>query len=229
MVEQTLLDYLGKFLTDERKQRIQDVLSERTEHVTVVLEDIFHAHNASAVMRTCDCFGVQNFHVIEEENKYKVSKYVVRGAENWVSLFRYGDAKVNNRSECINNLKSEGYDIVVTSPHASKSFRELPINRKMAFCFGAEKTGISKELYEMADHEVQIPMYGFTESLNISVSAALIVSEYISQLKQSCETWQLSKDRRQQLLEEWYIKSLKFGEVYVSEYEKLQKSITNAS
>ena len=227
-MEETLVDYLGTYLTEERRIRINEVLDNRTDQITVVLEDINHAHNASAVMRTCDCFGVQNLHVIEEEHKYKVNKYVVRGSENWVSLHRYREPETDNRKACIDTLKKQGYKIVVTSPHAQKSFKDLPVDSKLAVCFGAEKSGISEELYAMADEEVNIPMYGFTESFNISVSAALILSDLIPRLHESDVDWKLPLEVRAKLLEQWFTQSLKNGEYYEAKFNRLLEKKQNS-
>ncbi len=223
----TLLDYLGAYLTEERKVRIKEVLDNRTELITVVLEDINHAHNASAVMRTCDCFGIQNLHVIEDEHQYKVNKYIVRGSENWVSLHQYQDPELDNRKICIDKLKAEGYKIVVTSPHATKSFDEIAPEEKVALCFGAEKTGISQKLYAMADEEVNIPMYGFTESFNISVSAAVLLSQLVSKLHSSDVDWGLPEGIKAKLLLQWYTQSLKNGELYEAEFNRLQEAKSN--
>lgn len=227
-MKESLIDYLGTYLTDERKARINGVLENRTQAITVVLEDINHSHNASAVMRTCDCFGIQDLHIIEDEHKYKVNKYVVRGSENWISLHQYRDPKEDNRKTCIDGLKREGYKIIVTSPHATKSFEDLPIDGKIALCFGAEKSGISEELYAMADEEVNIPMYGFTESFNISVSAALILSHLVRKLHASEYDWKLSSEVKTKLLEQWYTKSLKNGEFYETEFKRIQEIKRNA-
>jgi len=222
-VEESLIDYLGSYLTEERKSRMKSVLDNRTDFITVVLEDINHAHNASAVMRTCDCFGIQNLHVIEDEHKYKVNKYVVRGSENWITLHRYREEDIENRKVCVDKLKSEGYKIVVTSPHATKSFDEIPLDSKIALCFGGEKTGITKELYALADEEVNIPMYGFTESFNISVSAALILSSMVSKLHNSDVDWGLPHEEKTKLLKQWYTQSLKNGEFYEAEFNRLRE------
>ena len=111
-----LFEFLYSFVTEERKQRINDVIDQRTDYLTVVLEDLYQPHNASAVIRSCDCFGVQSMHVIENLHEFTVSKRVVHGSSKWVDLYQFNE-KQNNTVNALNSLKSQGYRIVATSPH----------------------------------------------------------------------------------------------------------------
>ena len=213
----SFVEYLGSYLTEERKHRIAEVLSQRTQHLAVVLEDIHHAHNASAIMRTCDCFGVQDMYVVEGESQFKTNKYIVRGSSNWVDLHMYESGQLDT---CVTHLKEKGYKIVATTPHTDKSVFDLNLGHKLAFCFGSEKNGISKDLINQADELVKIPMYGFTESFNISVSVALILGHFVENMKVENIDWKLSKDKYEELIELWYLQSLKNGDFYKGEYAK---------
>lgn len=209
MTDKKLLAYLEGFLTDKRKSNFHKVLAERTKHFTVVLEDIYQPHNASAVVRTCDIFGVQDLHVIENRYINRVSKYVTKGAQKWITTERYkkdGD----NTTTCINQLKKDGYQIIATSPHADASLlQDFKVDKKTAFVFGAEATGISDTVKENADGFLKIPMVGFTESFNISVAAAIILQDVTTRLKTSNIKWQLSSQEKEKLYLQWIKETIK--------------------
>jgi tRNA (guanosine-2'-O-)-methyltransferase len=177
----------------------------------VAVENIFQSHNASAVLRTCDCFGLQDLHVIANENKYNLSKDVAMGAEKWVDLHSYYQ-KENNTQDCIDKLRKQGYQIVATTPHSNDvMLPDFDVSQKSAFFFGTEISGLSDLVLEQADSFVRIPMYGFTESYNISVSAALVLHDVVTRLKKSEVNWMLSEDELQDKRIDWAVKSLKSG------------------
>jgi tRNA (guanosine-2'-O-)-methyltransferase len=207
-----LLKELHQFLNPQRIQRFEDVLANRTKHFTVAVENIFQSHNASAVMRTCDCFGVQDLHVIANENKYELSKDVAMGAEKWVDMHSYYQ-KENNTQECIDTLKAQGFQIVATSPHAKDVLLpDFDVTKKSAFFFGTEISGLSDLVLDQADAFVRIPMYGFTESYNISVSAALVLHDVVTRLKKTEVNWKLSEADLLDKKIDWAVKSLKSGQ-----------------
>ena len=209
MTDKKLLAYLEGFLTDKRKSTFHKVLDERTKHFTVVLEDIYQPHNASAVVRTCDIFGVQDLHVIENRYINRVSKYVTKGAQKWITTKRY-KTDGDNTTTCLNQLKKEGYQIIATSPHADASLlQDFKIDKKTAFVFGAEATGISDTVKENADGFLKIPMVGFTESFNISVAAAIILQDVTTRLKTSNVKWQLSSQEKEMLYLQWIKETIK--------------------
>lgn len=187
-----LLRYLETYLTDDRKERFKKVLSERTRHFTVVTEDVYQLHNTSAVMRTCDVFGIQDLHVVEEKVSKRIDKEIAMGAQKWVSFNRYNSIK-----DCIKNLKNSGYQIIATTPHHNSTMlHEFDVSKKSAFFFGKESDGLSDTVMDGADGFLTIPMYGFTESLNISVSAAIILQSVVTKMKRSDVKWQLSEEER---------------------------------
>ena len=170
-----LLTYLEGFVTEKRKNLFRKILEDRTRHFTVVLEDIYHQHNASAVIRSCEIFGIQDVHVIENKYMSNVSKNITKGSQKWLSFNNYKN-DTNNTSACLNSLKSKGYQIIATSPHNNAcNLHDFDITKKSAFVFGVEKTGVSNEVINNADEILKIPMVGFTESLNISVATAIVL------------------------------------------------------
>jgi tRNA (guanosine-2'-O-)-methyltransferase len=211
MNKKEILAELQQFLNPERIERFEGVLANRTKHFTVAVENIFQSHNASAVMRSCDCFGVQDLHVIANHNQYELSKDVAMGAEKWVDMHSYYK-KENNTQDCIDELKSQGFQIVATTPHTNDVLLpDFDVTKKSAFFFGTEISGLSDIVLDQADAFVRIPMYGFTESYNISVSAALVLHDVVNRLKKSEVDWALSEEELIDKRIDWAVKSLKSG------------------
>ncbi|MBI1835708.1 MAG: RNA methyltransferase [Flavobacteriia bacterium] len=187
------------------------IAAERTKHITVVMENIYQEHNASAVLRSCDCFGIQELHVIEKDNQYKVQRDIALGAGRWVDMFNY-DRGDSPTKDCITKLKQKGYKIIATTPHTNDvTINEFDISQPFALVFGTERRGISDEIKEMADEFVKIPMYGFTESFNISVSAAITLNVVRERLEKSKLKWKLSEFEQTDLKIKWSRKILKAG------------------
>ncbi|MDP1622082.1 MAG: RNA methyltransferase [Bacteroidales bacterium] len=210
-----LIAFLRPFVTAERFQKFQETLHFRTRHITIALEDIYQPHNASAVLRTCDCFGVQNVHIIENRNKYEVNPDVALGSSKWLDLFKYHGSS-NNTITCIRALKKQGYRIVATTPHKDCFVPEtLPLDRKTALIFGTELEGLTPVALEQADDYIKIPMVGFTESLNISVSAAIFIQTLTHRLRMSDIPWQLSEKEKDSILLHWLQQSIKKSELII--------------
>lgn len=208
-----LVNYLRKFATESRWEKITEVAEQRTRHITVVVEDIYQSHNASAVLRSCDGFGIQDVHIIENRNEFDPSSQVTIGADQWLSIHRYKEPGIDNTEACFSKLKEEGYKIVATSPHENDTnLNDLQITDKTALVFGSEIDGISDRAKELADGFVKIPMAGFSESFNISVSAAVCLYNITRRLKESGVNWQLSQQELDDLKLEWLRKSIKAGE-----------------
>ena len=212
------LEHLISFVSENKQAIFQEVISNRTNHFTVVLEDIFQPHNASAILRSCDVFGVQNVHIIENKNEYNINPKVVMGASKWLNIHKHNELE-NNTLSCINQLRNQGYKIYATSPHADSYLIEnIPIDNKFALFFGTEKEGLSDLVLDNADEHVKIPMYGFTESLNISVSGAICMYETSKRLKSSNINWQLSDQEKTDLLIEWAKKVVKRSEAIENDF-----------
>ncbi|MBV1925345.1 MAG: RNA methyltransferase [Dokdonia sp.] len=188
-METALLEYLQSFLTERRIGLFDKVLDERTEHFTVAVEDVYQLHNTSAVIRSCESFGVQELHVIEEVNAKRIDREIAMGAQKWVDVQRHTSA-----AGCIQSLKEQGYRIVATSPHKNAHrLEDYDVTQKAAIFFGRETEGLSDVVLDAADDFIYIPMVGFTESLNISVSAAITLQHLMTKLKASDVAWQLSE------------------------------------
>ena len=204
-----LLTYLEGFVTEKRKNLFRQILKNRTRHFTVVLEDIYQQHNSSAVIRSCEIFGIQDVHVIENKYISNVSKNIAKGSQKWLSFHNY-KKETNNTIACLNSLKGKGYQLIATSPHHNSCLlHDFDITKKSAFIFGVEKTGVSKEVIKNADGILKIPMAGFTESLNISVAAAIILENLTYKLRTSSINWNLTHKEEEELYTQWIEKTIK--------------------
>ncbi len=222
--KKALLNYFQEFITEERRALFDRVLQQRTRHVTVVLEDIFQPHNASAVLRTCDLTGVQDVHIIEKRNEYNVNPDVALGSSKWLNLIKYND-NGNSTEAAYKALRAQGYRIVATTPHKNDFTPEnIPLEGKMAIVLGTELNGLSDEAIELADEYLRIPMYGFTESYNISVSAALILYTLTKRLRTSEINWGLTEEEKTDILLEWSRRSIKRSDVFEREFFRKLKS-----
>src|SRR5690554_2703381 len=218
---QQLIDYLTTFATESRWEKIQDVVSKRTRHLTVVVEDIYQPHNASAVLRSCDGFGIQDVHIIENKNTFDASSQVTIGADQWLSIHRYNNADSDNTTACLESLRKKGYKIIATSPHENDvNINDLPIQDTTALIFGTELEGISDKAKELADGFVKIPMWGFSESFNISVSAAICLYNLTRRLRNSDVQWELDAEEKEILTCDWLKRSIKAGELLEKNFLK---------
>jgi tRNA (guanosine-2'-O-)-methyltransferase len=205
MIDFQLLEYLEGFITPERKARFLQVLEARTKYITIAIEDVYQMHNTSAVIRTCEVFGVQEAHVIENRYGKRLDKDISLGAEKWVDVFRYDDALT-----CMDALRQKGYKIVATTPHHDASLLEdFKLDSKTALFFGTEKEGLSQTVLDNADCFLKVPMVGFTESLNISVSAAIILQSLTYKLRQSNLSWPLTPEEKMEKRLDWTKKSIR--------------------
>lgn len=217
-MSKALVNYLSGFVTANRLKRFDEVLQHRTRHLTVVLEDIYQPHNAAAVLRSCDCFGIQDVHVIENDNKFEANPDVALGSFKWLSIYKHNQ-KESNTTDCIASLKRSGYKIVVTSPHKNDcSIEELDITKKTALFFGTEMRGATPVAFEQADAFVKIPMVGFTESLNISVSAAVSLFTLSSRLKKSNIDWKLTEEEEIEIRLQWLRNTIQKPELLEKEF-----------
>lgn len=217
MIDQQLLTYLEDFISEERKQRFLEILQERTKYITVVIEDVFQMHNTSAVIRSCEVFGIQEAHVIEGRNEKILDKNIALGAEKWVDVISY-----DNSNNCIQKLRQEGYKIIATTPHTDDCLLpDFEIDGKTALFFGTERDGLSKTVLDEADGFLKIGMHGFTESLNISVSAAIILQDLTTKLKKTNLDWSLTSDEKLEKRLDWTKKTIKSIDAILTRYNEL--------
>ena len=219
-IEKAVLDEFYKIITPNKVEMFDRIASLRTKYLTIALENIYQEHNASAVLRSCDCFGLQEMHVIEKGFQYSVQRDIALGAGRWVDLFNYNLGE-NPTDDCILNLQNRGYKIVATTPHTdAHTIHDLPIDQPLAFFFGTERRGLSQEVIERSDYQVKIPMYGFTESFNISVSVAILLQTIRQRLEKSNLDWRLKSEEQISLKIKWCRKILNGGQALENEIRK---------
>jgi tRNA (guanosine-2'-O-)-methyltransferase len=203
--KQELLHYLEGFITENRKEGFLRVLQNRTKHFTIAMEDVYQLHNTSAVMRSCEVFGIQELNVIEQKFGKRIDTEIAMGAQKWVDVFRY-----NSVQSCMDAMRAKGYQIIATTPHDDSCLlHEFDITKPAALFFGTERDGLSQEVLDQADGFLKIPMVGYTESLNISVSAAIIIQDITNRLRQSAINWHLTEEEIWEKRLDWTRKSIK--------------------
>jgi tRNA (guanosine-2'-O-)-methyltransferase len=204
--DREIYTFLSGHITENKKQKLESRILYRTRHLTAVLENVYHSQNISAVIRTIECLGIQDLHLLEDKYTYEVNKRVVKGSTKWVDIHRF-----NTRESLIADLRAKGYLIAATSPgKASIPIQEVPLDQKLAVVFGAEQNGISNSMLRQADIAFTIPMFGFTESYNLSVSAGIALHYIIDKLHQQDQVqWQLSEEEKYQLLVSWAKKMIR--------------------
>lgn len=215
-LRQKIIGGLSDVLLPERLEVLERMLSFRTRYITVVVENIYQQQNASAVLRTCDCFGIQNVNIIEHRNKYRVNPDIAMGADQWLTVNKYAD-KQNITLDVIADLRKAGYRIVATTPHSNDVLLpDFDLNRgKVALFFGTEKYGLTADVLNNADEFLRIPMYGFTECFNVSVSVAIVLSNLIERLRSSDIDWHLLAAAHDEILLMWLLRTVKRSDLIV--------------
>ena len=210
-----LINYLESYLTPRRQELFKQVLKERTRYLTVAIEDVGHLHNTSAVMRSCDAFGVQDVHVIEELKGKRIDREIAMGAQKWTSVKRY-----NSTKSALSQLKNQGYQIVATTPHhTAHKLEDFNLDKPTALFFGSEKDGLTETVIEAADEYIYIPTHGFTQSLNISVCAAILLQESTQRLRQPDLDWQLKPEDIEEVKTLWLKRNLKDYDTLVAQFK----------
>lgn len=209
-MKRDLINHLKKFVLQKRLELFEEKIQQRTKHICLVLEDIYQGRNISASIRSADCFGVQDIHVIENSNNFEEDSEVSLGSEKWVSIYRHNTLK-NNTLNSINKLKKNGYQIIGTTIYDEDiSLYDLNIDKKTALIFGSEMNGCSNEILSLADKKVKIPMYGFTESFNISVAVALSLQHLTYKMRKSEHIkWKLNAEDIDNIMLDWLKKTVK--------------------
>ena len=212
-------DYLAEFLLPERTETLRRAAAMRTKYMTVMTENTFHPHNASALIRHCEAFGVQTMHTVESLCRFDPSTGIVRGTDKWVDIERYAST-----ADALAALRREGYRIVATTPHRESCTPEtFDVGKgRFALVFGTEHAGITDEVTASADEFLRIPMCGMVESLNVSASAAILIYMLSERMHREVEGWQLSELERAEMLYRWSRECVKDAEAILKrKYEEI--------
>jgi len=223
---QALIELLSEYVSRNKKQKIHEVLSMRTRRITIVLEDIHKDQNASATLRTCDCLGIQDVHVVENTTSFSIDEDVTMGSSKWLTIHRYRKKNINNTKLCFDTLRKKGYTIIATTPNKrSLSLDDISPRHKTALFFGNEETGLSDYALSRADACLKIPLHGFTPSYNISVSVAITLASLVERLHRSQTGWQLSEREKSELTLSWYRKIVRRSDLIEQKFMDAQLKI----
>lgn len=204
-----LFEFLKSFVTPERLARMEDVLAERTRHLTVVLESVHRTQNASACLRNCEAFGLQDVHIVPNEAGFKVNRDIAQGSARWLSLHVHKSPDENPTQACFAWLRERGYKIVAVSGREANGWlSDYDPTFKTALIFGNELEGLSETALQGADEVRALPMLGFTESFNLSVAVALSLDELVPRIRTADIPWELSEGEKHELRELWVRRSL---------------------
>ena len=220
-----LVEHLSRHVTPRRLRRMRTVLAGRTRWITAVLEEVYQPHNASAVLRSCECFGVQEVHVVEERNEFRVSRDVALGAARWLDVVRWQAGEGAAIGRCCDALAARGYRLVAATPAAGAASVDDfdPCAGPAAVLFGTELEGLTEEALDRCGERVRIPMVGFTESLNLSVSAALVLRELTRRLRLGAADWRLGESEREELLLRWLRGSINGSDEIAARFEAARR------
>lgn len=209
------IGYLSQFMLPERERILREVVDRRTRYMTVCTENTFDPHNASALVRHCDAFGVQDIYAIEELHTFTPNIHIVKGTAKWVTIRRNKSVQ-----DTISALRGGGYRIIATTPHEGDATPEcFDIGAgPFALIFGAEHDGISEQVADSADGFLRIPMHGFVESLNVSASAAIAIYILSQRLRSENIGWELTEAEKAELLFEWTMKTIRHSEHILAKY-----------
>lgn len=196
---------LRPFVSENRQRRIDAVLRARTRSTTVLLEDVVNERNVAAVLRTADALGLMELHTVLAVDGLRVSRKIARGSQKWVEIHRYPSIESGYAA-----LRRRGFEIWVSAVHGQAlEVSDLPSDRPIALVFGNEVDGVSERAVTSADGLFRVPMYGFAESLNVSVAVALALAAVIEPRRRAGTLVQLHPDDRARTEARWYTQSVR--------------------
>lgn len=217
---------LEQFLEPRRLERLERVLADRTQSLTVVLDRVHNYHNISAVIRSADAFGVAELHLIGEGFEY--SRGITLGTERWMQLKRHTTAE-----DALAALRVLDYSLVILQPEDHQYSKDLPpsvpvtalpFEKRLALIFGNERDGVAPVLAKAADIHAYIPMKGFVESLNISVACAIcLFCSSIAPTNPQKRTSPLTPEQQQELRSMWLRKGIKRSDLILREVAAREK------
>ncbi len=191
---------LEPLLTPERISRIDAVLAARLASVVPVVEDTYDPHNAAAAIRTTEAIGLCELHAIEPGARFSAARGVTRGAHRWIELVRWSSAE-----DAVAALHGRGFRVLATLPGAPHSIEDVDVGGPIAVAFGNEHAGLGARAIAACDGAIGVPMYGFTESFNLSVTVALAMSRIAARRRQAIGApGDLPDERRRVLRARWF-------------------------
>jgi tRNA (guanosine-2'-O-)-methyltransferase len=207
--------YFEEFVSAERKARLKEVLSHRTRKLVLVLEDILDPHNASACIRSSEAMGLQELHVVAPRHAFTPTAGITQGADKWMDIKHHSGI-----DSCLEHLHERGFTVAAgVLDEGAVPIQELDFSRPMALVFGNEHEGISPQMVAACDQHFYVPMYGFSQSFNISVATALAVHYAVSQrVRIFGANGDLASDDMDALYSRWVFQSVKMGDAMLKRY-----------
>jgi tRNA (guanosine-2'-O-)-methyltransferase len=217
MTVQEQTELLRQYVSSHKQDLFERILAKRTRFLTVVMEDTYVPQNSSAVIRTCECVGIQDVYFIEKKHEVSSYKDVLVGSEKWISTHFFREKEGKSVSDCLNHLKANGYKILATTlDDMAVSEDSIDFDAKTAFVFGSEQYGISEEVKREADQLIKIPMYGFTDSFNLSVSAGILLHNFMKKIRdKNFDQFGLTKEEKDQIRLGWYKNAVKSSDLII--------------
>ena len=223
---QTIIERLSVYVSEKRLNRFQEILSQRLQSVVLGIEDLYHEHNGAACLRTAEGLGLNKVMVAEIRNAYPISDLttgdhkstksptgkiptgISKASHQWIELEKY-----KSGVEMIHSAQKQGYKVFGAGPRASMTLSEIPCDQPLMLLFGNEGMGLSEESMQACDEMFKIPMHGFTESFNISVSVGMVLQPICMRVRQHLQqhnqTGDLDQAIQQKLLAQWIAKDMK--------------------
>jgi len=213
---QDVYEYMKGFLTEERLSKIEKYAEESSDFVLPVLENIYQFRNAAAIIRSVEACGFHKIAALEEENVFNPNIRVARGADTWMQV-----EKMPKTMSSLQQIRDKGYKILAVSPEKNAvSLPEYELKEPVALIFGTEMEGVSQEVLDFADETLIIPMYGFTQSFNVSVAAAICMYELKQKLLKSDIDYKLSDEKKLAMKIRWAVNSARSGDEILNYYLK---------
>lgn len=223
MTDKEAIAVLRQCLLPQRWERLATAAYARTRRVTVAFDSLAHSHNVNAVLRTCECLGVQDVHMVTGGVPLQTYRGISRGALEWLSVHEYATL-----SDQLKALREAGYRLVGTAPQqGSKSVSvadfDSAASAPLALLFGQEKHGMSAEALAAVEVCVYVPMVGLTESLNVSVAAGMLLGSILEKMAREGVCHRLNPNEADALLLSWLKKSVKSADLILSRYAQMQQ------
>lgn len=214
--KQRLYTYLTELITPQKLTKIENLAKNRSQFIVPVIEDIYQFRNAGAIIRSMEAFAFQKLIALEKNNKFIPEGAVARGADKWITI-----QFMKSGRESLLEIKKAGYQLVAVSPEKQAvNLSDFEITKPLALIFGTEFEGVTQETLEIADECIKIPMYGFTESLNVSVAAGISFYEMRKKLENSNLEWKMTEEEMLDLKIKWAKASVSSGEEIAEHYLK---------
>lgn len=213
--QEEIYSYLSGFLTEERLRKIEHFSQESSDFILPVVEDVYQFRNAAAILRSVEACGFHKVVALEKENVFDPNLRVTKGADTWVEV-----EKLPRTMDSLKDIKNRGYKIVAVSPERNTTMLpDYQPKEPLALVFGTEWEGTTDELLDFADETLAIPMYGFTQSFNVSVAASICMYDLKQKLINSGIDYKLSEEKLLEMKIRWAVNTIPSGKQILDRFK----------